>query len=32
MIIELGRVSEQTKGTIGGYLEFFRSPVLKEPH
>jgi hypothetical protein len=32
MIIELGRASEQTKGTIGGNFEFHRSPYLKEPH
>jgi len=32
MIIELGRASEQTKGTIGGSFEFWRSPVLREPH
>jgi hypothetical protein len=32
MIIELGTVSKQTKGTRGGYFEFFTSPVLREPH
>jgi hypothetical protein len=32
MIIELGKASKETKGTPGGYLEFFTSPVKKEPH
>jgi hypothetical protein len=32
MIIELGKVSAETKGTKGGYLEFYSSPVLREPH
>jgi hypothetical protein len=32
MIIELGTASEETKGTPGGSLEFWTSPVKKEPH
>jgi hypothetical protein len=32
MIIELGTASKETKGTPGGYLEFYTSPVKREPH
>jgi len=32
MIIELGTASKETKGTPGGSLEFWSSPVKKEPH
>ena len=32
VIIEFGTASKETKGTIGGTLEWFMSPVLKEPH
>jgi hypothetical protein len=32
MIIELGTASKETKGTPGGSLEFWSSPIKREPH